>query len=227
MQQIYIKRCLNKLLRRVHLYSFPLSFRVIFSSGPLSNLENCKKMIDARSENTRKREISHIENIKKSLELPLYSEEMNDYLLKFQHHYVKYLPYRKIIRTNFNDKFKVLEFPAATKDLDFYIVKDLLTAKECKSVLNVAEKENPKCVKISDRHKELDYIHEVWRFEDVFINDPETYPIFCKLCDVVELIDYRYWKKLRKFDHIYPETEYITYDCTKPIDDPKKYPYVG
>jgi len=77
---------------------------------------------------------------------------------------------------------------------------------------------------IKDRHDELDYVHKVWRVEDAMIN--RYWKTFRKIMFLMEAIDCKYWKKLRQFDHLYPETEFILYDKFLHKDS-EELPYVG
>jgi len=142
---------------------------------------------------------------------------------------IEYIEQQQILRIPYASRlstglgaFEIIEYPSKSRELDFYVIPGALNIEEvecCKRCHTM-----PSSTLIADRHKELDYVHKVWRIEDTFIN--RYYKVFSKIMFLIEAIDARYWKKLRTVDHLYPETEYILYDKKQHIQM-KELPYVG
>ena len=76
---------------------------------------------------------------------------------------------------------------------------------------------HPNAVDCNDRHKKLEFKHSVHRIERAMKADPtgKGQEVYYKVLRAMAWADKKLWGKLTKYSKVYPEVEFITYDCSR------------
>jgi predicted 2-oxoglutarate/Fe(II)-dependent dioxygenase YbiX len=115
-------------------------------------------------------------------------------------------------RPDGEDQYKVSK--ATPSHRTFMVLESVLSADDIAFLHKTPS--HPAAVDCNDRHKKLEFKHQVHRIERALKQDESGLggEIYYRLLRMMTWADEQLWGKLAKKTKVYPEVEYISYDAT-------------